>query len=56
MRHEELSWTGKTNLGSREDILDGDGNLRANAITLDQTDQVVALVINHVNCQFLSSQ
>lgn len=37
------SWA--TNLGGSEDVLDGDGNLGANAITLDQADGVAALKI-----------
>lgn len=32
-----------TNLGSGEDVLDGHGDLGANAVTFDQADQVVAL-------------
>jgi hypothetical protein len=32
-----------TNLGSGEDVLDRHGNLGTNAITLDQTDEEVAL-------------
>jgi hypothetical protein len=34
-----------TNLGSGEDVLDRHGNLGTNAITLDQTDEEVALRI-----------
>lgn len=33
-----------TNLSGSEDVLDGLGDLGANAITLDQADEVVALV------------
>lgn len=33
-----------TNLGGGEDVLDGLGNLRADTVTLDQTDEVVSLV------------
>lgn len=40
----------KTNLGGGEDILDGHSDLRANAITLDQTDEEVALIER--NCQY----
>ncbi len=32
-----------TDLGGSEDVLDGHGDLGANAITLDQADGVVAL-------------
>ena len=32
-----------TDLGGSEDVLDGDGNLGANAITLDQADGVATL-------------
>jgi hypothetical protein len=32
-----------TNLSGSEDVLDGLGDLGANAITLDQADEVVAL-------------
>lgn len=33
----------ETYLGGGEDVLDGNGNLGANAITFDQTDCVVTL-------------
>jgi hypothetical protein len=36
--------TRDTNLGGGKDVLDGLGDLGANAITLDQADQEVALV------------
>jgi hypothetical protein len=32
-----------TDLGGSEDVLDGDGNLGANAITLNQADSVATL-------------
>lgn len=32
-----------TNLGGSKDVLDGDGNLGADTITLDEADEVVAL-------------
>lgn len=38
---DERNWA--TNLGGGEDVLDGDGNLGANAVTLDQADGVAAL-------------
>lgn len=33
-----------TYLGSGEDVLDGDGNLRTDTITLNQADEVVTLL------------
>ena len=39
----------KTDLGGGEDVLDGDGNLGANAVALDQADGVAALQID-VSC------
>ena len=35
--------SGSTHLGGGEDVLDGNGDLRANAITLDQAHGVFAL-------------
>ncbi len=37
-----------TNLGSGEDILDGDGNLGADTITLNQADEEVALLSRRI--------
>jgi hypothetical protein len=49
-RKSRRDGTAKTNLGGGKDVLHGHGDLRANAITLNQTDEEVAL-IEH-NCQY----
>jgi hypothetical protein len=43
---------GLTNVCRSEDVLDGLGDLRANAVTLDQADEVVALseLLASLNC------
>lgn len=50
---------GNGDLGSAEDVLDGFGDFGANAVTLDQADEVVTLQIMHVSrglfCRQLSS-
>jgi hypothetical protein len=43
----ERKWV--TNLGGGKDVLDGHGNLGANAITLDQADGVATLSIR-ISC------
>lgn len=44
-----------TNLGGGEDVLDGLGDLRTNAITLDQGDKEVALCNRSVYCRVMEA-